>query len=73
MATVGYSWVCFVLFGRQRHHSSPFGQKLTKSVLNVYFTDFDGLFLWAVCGVGEDRSVVHQAEGRDRETDRAKQ
>ncbi len=32
----GDSWVCFVLFGRQRHHSSPFGQKLTKSVLDVY-------------------------------------
>jgi hypothetical protein len=51
----GDSWVCFVLFGRQRHHSSRFGQKLTKSVLDVYCTDFDGLVLWAVCGVGEDQ------------------
>ncbi len=51
----GDSWVCFVLFGRQQHHSSRFGQKLTKSVLDVYCTDFDGLVLWAVCGVGEDQ------------------
>jgi hypothetical protein len=61
----GDNWVCFVLFGRQRHHSSPFGQKLTMSVLDVYLTDFDGLFLWAMCGVGEDQSYTKQKRERE--------
>jgi len=68
----GDSWVCFVFFGRQRHHSSPFGQKLTKSVSDVYFTDFDGLFLWAVSGVGEDQYTKQKGE-RERKRERERE
>jgi hypothetical protein len=41
-------------------------------VSDVYFTDFDGLFLWAVSGVGEDQYTKQKGE-RERKRERERE